>query len=343
MTTGSFDADLEWCHEAVQGVSRTFAITIAELEAPMADEICVGYLLCRVADTVEDSRRIPPTEQAELLRHYRRALDPESDADVAAFREAVDEWIPEDPDVDWQVVDDAPRVVRTFRGLDAHARESIRPPVLELVEGMALFAERDTDADGVRIRSEADIEEYCWYAAGTVGTLVTALVAEEAPPAVVAALERNTRPFALLLQLVNVAKDVGSDFAEEDSVYLPGEWLEDAGVAAETIDAPENVGAVASVVRRLTDHAAGYLDGAQAWLEVMPETRGNTLSAWGVPFLLAAATIRELRVRPEDAVTGDGVKVSREEVHAAIDAFRGEDPSLGRLRRRILKRPLHEY
>ena len=28
------DDDLAWCYEAVQGVSRTFAITIEELEEP---------------------------------------------------------------------------------------------------------------------------------------------------------------------------------------------------------------------------------------------------------------------------------------------------------------------
>ena len=56
--------DLDWCHEAVQGVSRTFALTVDVLDEPMASYICVGYLLCRVPDTVEDADHIPPAEQA---------------------------------------------------------------------------------------------------------------------------------------------------------------------------------------------------------------------------------------------------------------------------------------
>jgi farnesyl-diphosphate farnesyltransferase len=342
MTRSSFETDLAWCYDAVQGVSRTFAITIAELDEPLSREICVGYLLCRVADTVEDSRRIPADEQVRLLRLYRSALDPSDPTDVQAFREAVDRWIPADPGDDWRVVADAPRVVRTYRGLDDTSREQIRPPVRELVDGMAVFVERYADAGGLRLRTVDELEEYCWYAAGTVGTLVTGLVSREASPDTVATLEDNARAFALLLQLVNVAKDVGVDCEEENNVYLPRNWLDDAGLAPEDLADPGHADAAAGVVRRLTDHAAGYLDGAQTWLAAMPETRGNTLSAWGIPFLLAAGTIRELRRRPADPVARGGVKVSREEVRAVVGAFDGGNPDLGLLRERILQAPLHE-
>ncbi|MFC6757692.1 squalene/phytoene synthase family protein [Halomicroarcula sp. GCM10025894] len=51
--------DIEWCYDAVHRVSRTFSLTISELDEPMARDICVGYLLCRVADTIEDAGHIP--------------------------------------------------------------------------------------------------------------------------------------------------------------------------------------------------------------------------------------------------------------------------------------------
>jgi farnesyl-diphosphate farnesyltransferase len=343
VTHNTLEDDLAWCYEVVDGVSRTFAITIAELNDPLSREICVSYLLCRVADTVEDSPDIPPGEQARLLARYRDALDPAASADVQQFREAVDPYVPTDPNPDWQVVAHAPRVVRTFDTLDAQARESIRPQVLELVDGMETFVERYADEGGLRIQTIDELEEYCWYAAGTVGVLVTALVSRDAPPAVVAELDRNNRSFALLLQLVNVAKDVGTDYETEDNVYLPEAWLSEADVTTDGLTDPDNATAVASVVQRLTDHAATYLDGAQAWLEAVPESRGNTLAAWLIPFLLAAGTIRELRDRAADPVAEGDVKVSREEVAAVIAAADRDSPDVGRLRKRILARPLHEY
>ena len=340
-----YETNLEWCYDAVQDVSRTFAITIAQLDEPMARDICVGYLVCRVADTIEDDDRIPPEKKATLLRSYRRVLDDEADADGTAFQQAVAEWVPEDPGPDWQVVANSERVLSTFRNLDADARERIRPPVCELVDGMAMFVDRYAAAGGLRIKTIDELEEYCWYAAGTVGTLVTNLVSQDAAPDVADRLDENARAFSLLLQLVNVAKDVSVDYEEENNVYLPEEWLTEAGVTAEDIGTGQSVGALASVVERVTDHAAGYLDGAQAWLEAMPERRGNTLAAWAVPYLLAVGTIRELRRRPTDVLTDGGVKVSREEVHAVIAQFAtGADADdVGRLREQMAARPLPEW
>jgi len=334
----------EWCYDAVQDVSRTFAITIAELEEPMARDVCVGYLVCRVADTIEDDARIPPEEKASLLRSYRRALDSDH-ADGTAFHDDASEWIPEEPNADWHVVANTPRVLSAFHQLEDSARERIQPAVCELVDGMAMFVDRYAPQGGLRLQTIDELEEYCWYAAGTVGNLVTGLVSRDADADVVERLEDNARSFSLLLQLVNVAKDVTVDYEEEDNVYLPAEWLAEAGTSAEDIGAGRSVDALASVVARLTDHAATYLDGAQAWLEAMPEYRGNTLSAWAIPYLLAVGTIRELEQRPADVIEEGGVKIPREEVYAVISCF--DDPveaaDLGRLRARIREQPLHEY
>jgi farnesyl-diphosphate farnesyltransferase len=338
-------ADLEWCYDAVQGVSRTFAITIDELEEPTARHICVGYLLCRVADTVEDAGHVPPADQADLLETYERALDPEESTTVEEFRSAVDPWLPapEERSEDWSVVAHAPRVVATFERFDPEPRERVRPPVRELVAGMAEFVERYAAAGGLRIETVEELEEYCWYAAGTVGTLVTNLVGRDVDPAVDDCLRENARSFALLLQLVNVAKDVADDYREENNVYLPTRWLREAGVDPEAVADPENAPAVARVVTRVVDRATGYLDGAQTWLETMPERDGNTLAAWAIPFLLAVATLRELRARPEDVVRESGVKIEREEVHAVIAAFHEgvERSALAELRERIEREPLH--
>ncbi|WP_136687517.1 phytoene/squalene synthase family protein [Halorhabdus amylolytica] len=328
-------SDMRWCYDTVQDVSRTFALTIAELKEPMADEICVGYLLCRVADTVEDATHIPPTDQYDLLRSYSRALDPDDDTTIEEFRAAVDPWLPADPSADWTVVAEAPRVVATFQGLPASSREIIRPSVRELTDGMAEFVDRYAEEGGLRIQTIAELEEYCWYVAGTIGSFVTRLLVDDVEPTERDAFEDNATAFARLLQLVNVAKDVDGDYREEDNVYLPAGLLAEEDLAAADIDDPEKTADFVPVVSRIADRAEGYLDDAEAWLEAMPETRGNTLAAWAIPFLLAVGTIRELQARPED-VFEDGVKVSRQEVYALLARFAGDgEPSLGDLRREM--------
>lgn len=339
---GRQSADLAWCHEAVQGVSRTFALTIASLDDPMADEICVGYLLCRVADTIEDAGHVPATERRDLLRTYSRALDPDDRTTVQAFRSTVEPWAPTEPDADWEVVLAAPRVVRTFQGLAIESRTAIRPAVRELTDGMATFVDRYAETGGLRLRTFAELEEYCWYVAGTIGSFVTELLADDIDHAQRATFREQATDFARLLQLVNVAKDVTTDYREEDNVYLPAELLAEWDVEPADIDAPDPGSAFAPVIERVVERADGYLDGAQAWLETMPETRGNTLAAWAIPFLLAVGTIRELETRPEDVFDERGVKVSRAEVEALRTRFAEGDPQIDDLRRQMRRVPLTE-
>lgn len=341
------DAHLEWCHEAVQGVSRTFALTIQVLEEPMSSYICVGYLLCRIADTVEDAGNIPPAEQAALLKLFDSVLDPETDIDVHDFEACVAEWVPapEQRTDDWSVVANASKVLRTFQALPEGVQNAIRPPARELVQGMAMFVERYAEEGGLRIQTREELEEYCYYAAGTVGILITNLVTREGvSERTEQRLYSTAESFGLLLQLVNVAKDVYDDFTEEDNVYLPARWLEAEGVDQETVVEPKNRGAVTRVVHRTAEHARGFLDDAQAYLEIIPETDGNTLEAWAVPYLLAVGTLRELRRQPEDATDDSEVKVSRDEVHAVMAAMSREDArdELGSYRDAVSERPLHE-
>jgi farnesyl-diphosphate farnesyltransferase len=338
-------ADLTWCHEAVQDVSRTFALTVDVLDEPMSSYICLGYLLCRVADTVEDASHIPPAEQAELLRQYDAALDPEDDTDIDAFAENVTEWLPEEAEreADWEVVESAPRIVRTFEALPEDVRAAITPPVREMVTGMGDFVERYADDGGLRITDRRELEEYCYYAAGTVGNLITNLVTRgDIDPARERTLYETAEEFGLLLQLVNVSKDVYDDYEHENNVYLPDEWLDEEGVNQDDVLDPTEQQGVASVVRRTTDLARTYVDDAQTYLQHVPLRDGNTLEAWAVPFLLAVGTLRELQEHPEDAITGAGVKVSREEVFAVVSAMsaRGRE-SLPALRERIATEPFH--
>ncbi len=338
------DADLEWCYEAVHGVSRTFSITIDRLEEPMARHICLGYLLCRVADTIEDAGHIPPAVQTELLTEYDRLLDPEDDLAVEVFMDDVAPWIPDEPNNDWEVVAETPRVLRTFESLEEEPREIMREPVRELVDGMAMFTDRYAEEGGLRLQTLEELEEYCWYAAGTVGTLITGLVARGTSQDRAEELRANARSFALLLQLVNIAKDVEDDYNEENNVYLPAEWLAEEDVPVDCVTDEENYGAVTNVIQRVTGRAETYLDDAQRYLEVVPETHGNRLSAWAIPYLLAVGTMRELRERPEDVVREGGVKVPRAEVYTLIQTFEdGVSRSrLKELRQEMAEKPLHQ-
>ena len=313
----SLQSDLDWTFESVESVSRTFALSIELLEMPVKSWICTGYLLCRAADTIEDEASIPPADRAALLETYERALDPQDSVDMTRFMDEVTSQRPEEISTDWRVLEETDRAFRVYRSFSEDVQDAIRTVVSEMSIGMAAFLRRYAEHGGLRLQTIEELETYCWYVAGTVGELFTSLLdcygADERAP-------RDTgdvRSFALLLQLINVAKDVRADFETENNVYLPGTWLAEEGVSHDAIDDPANTSAVTAVVRRLVDHAESYASGARRALATLPEDRAGMLEATTLPYLLALGTARELRARADDAVVAESsVKLEREEVVA---------------------------
>lgn len=315
-------SDQAWTFDAVESVSRTFALSIDLLDEPVASWVCTGYLLCRIADTVEDDPSIPPAVRADLLETYDALLNPADGTDVDAFLEAVEPVRPDDGGADWQVVDGTDRVFRVFDSFDPTVRAAMRPVVREMADGMAGFLRRYADEGGLRLRTVDELEEYCWYVAGTVGMLFTNLlecygVDGPAPD------PEDAREFALLLQLVNIAKDVRADYETENNVYLPAEWLAEEGLDHAAVGDPDRISGVARVVRRLVDHAEAYAPGARRYLERIPEGEAMLLESMGMPYLLALGTVRELRGRSREAVErARPVKLRRAEVetlYAEVD------------------------
>src|SRR5688572_33162173 len=70
------EAEMEraWCAGMLPKVSRTFALCIRLLPSALEHPVCVAYLLCRIADTVEDSATLSATEKGRLLAEFRDAV-----------------------------------------------------------------------------------------------------------------------------------------------------------------------------------------------------------------------------------------------------------------------------
>ena len=309
-------ADREWVFEAVPRVSRTFALSIDLLEEPMASWVATGYLLCRTADTVEDDPAIAPRERAALLETFDATLDRSRETDVETFLDDVTDVRPDPEGADWEVLLRTDRTLRVLRSFDGPVQDAMRGVTREMAAGMADVLDRHADSGGLRLSSVEELEEYCWYVAGTVGELFTGLLGCHADGEGVEPDPEDARSFALLLQLVNVAKDVRADWEEENNVYLPGEWLAAEGLDHADVADPAETAAVARVVERVVDHAASHADGARRYLRTIPAEKG-LLAAATLPYLLALGTIRELRTRTVDAVEQrDAVKLERDEVAA---------------------------
>src|SRR5215831_2258586 len=64
-------AERAFCRAMLPRVSRTFAINIRLLGGSMGEAVRVGYLMCRIADTIEDAW---PGERREVERRFDQLM-----------------------------------------------------------------------------------------------------------------------------------------------------------------------------------------------------------------------------------------------------------------------------
>ncbi len=64
--------DYSYQNALLPGVSRTFALTIPELPDPLRQVVTNAYLLCRIADTIEDDDALSITDKADFHEQFRQ-------------------------------------------------------------------------------------------------------------------------------------------------------------------------------------------------------------------------------------------------------------------------------
>ena len=76
-------ADAErFAREILPAVSRTFALSIRVLPGELGRAVLAAYLLCRIADTLEDEPSLPADAKAALLDQLERCFDDAAAADA---------------------------------------------------------------------------------------------------------------------------------------------------------------------------------------------------------------------------------------------------------------------
>lgn len=140
---------------------------------------------------------------------------------------------------------------------------------LDLLDGFAM------DVEHRQYRTIDDVMTYCWHVAGVVGVMM-ARVMHVSDPAVL----RRAQDLGLAFQLTNISRDVIED-AEGGRVYLPAQWLIEAGLepTAEAVADPANREAVHAVTTRLLSVAEPYYDSARDGLRGLPFRSSMAIAA----------------------------------------------------------------
>lgn len=192
------------------------------LPGRLRPHVATYYAFARAADDISDDSELPAPDKVARLARLAQALRGESPGDEEAFK--------------------------------AHRlRESMAATGVPVAHGLDLLAAFTQDATKLRYASWGELMAYCRLSASPVGRYLLDLHGEDkghwwASDALCDAL-----------QVINHLQDCKADRRTLDRVYLPLDWLAEAGTGVEALDAP----AASAALRRVLDRC---IDGTEALL-----------------------------------------------------------------------------
>jgi farnesyl-diphosphate farnesyltransferase len=291
-------------------VSRTFALTIPQLPGVLRIAVTNAYLLCRIADTIEDEPALSPTETLAFMERFMAAVAGGGDAESLAHSLKVrlsDRTLPTERDL----VGNMQRVINVTAGLSEPQRAAIHRCVELMCYGMPRFQATASLRGLPRL---VDLDEYCYYVAGVVGDMLTDLFCEYSPMIARhrAGLQSLAVSFAQGLQMTNILKDVWED-RSRGACWLPQEIFLRHGVDLARLSASPHDPRFAAGMRELVAVAHGHLRNALEYTLLIPakEIGIRRFCLWAIG--LAVLTLQKINQNPE-FTEGVQVKVSRKAV-----------------------------
>lgn len=311
--------DPAFCRRMLPLVSRTFAACINLLPRRLAYEVLIAYLLCRIADTIEDAPELANEEKYRLLHAFAEHLDSGSMAAIAQVFSHLEQIGP-----DQELVIHGDRVLREYRQLRSASRRAIAPWVVEMCQGMADFScdsRLQPNAHGMQALMDlGDLDQYCYFVAGTVGHLLTELFAIHHPRLTqrhYVRMKQLATSFGLGLQLTNIIKDVADD-SQRGWSFVPRRLCEELGTSPEQLLNPSHTDAAKAVMARLINKAQRHLDDALMYCQTIPRSAYRIRLFCLTPLYFAVRTLSRARHDPRLLDPQHKVKISRAEVYRTL-------------------------
>lgn len=325
-------ADLAWQTKSLQEVSRTFALVIPQLPQPLREVVGNAYLLCRIADIIEDEPDIPFERKRDFSERFIRVIEGQESG--RRFADDLQSLLVSALPGERALVCDSDRAVRIASGFNDVQRTAIGRCVGTMARGMVEF-QRTATLDG--LDDLPHLGRYCYHVAGVVGEMLTEIFCDHSS-AIAARRDRLISlsvSFGQGLQMTNILKDLWDD-RRRGACWLPRDIFRAAGFdlrsmrsmdkasaspsagAKEDADHSSVDPAFARGLQKLVAIACGHLEKALRFTLLIPKTeigiRRFCLWALG----MAVLTLRKIHSRLMRFSSARDVKISRLAVYTTV-------------------------
>ena len=306
------DKNEQYCINMLPKVSRTFAPTIQKLPRPLVLQLTVAYLLCRIADTIEDSAILTIKQKQKLLGYYADLVVKEDAPDtLQTFMKQIDA-LPQEG-ADDELLHQVPLILEVYYTFPKNVRTGISTWVVEMVSGMRTYVQSKYSSSKNFLKTFNDLDDYIYYVAGTVGNLVTtlfSLYSKHITRTIAQQLKKYSESFGKGLQLVNIIRDMPDDWKNNRS-YMPNELLQKYDLSRQSIFDRHNFQRSKKMLEELIEMALSYLDASLQYIMAIPKAERNMRLSCMLPVFWALQTLRAIKKNINTFFEKEKIKISR--------------------------------
>ncbi|MFQ5938314.1 MAG: phytoene/squalene synthase family protein, partial [Acidiferrobacterales bacterium] len=307
-------SDEQYQDAILQGVSRTFALTIPQLPLPLCRVVGNAYLLCRIADTIEDEPALTADQKRYFSELFIKVVKGESPSERFAtelFPLLTESTLATERDL----IKNTPCVIRMTHSFSQNQRVILSRAVAIMAQGMSVF-QANKDLKGLEDLPQLD--RYCYYVAGVVGEMLTELFCDYSPE-----VEKKRKQMMKLavsfgqgLQMTNILKDIWED-RMRGACWLPRDVFKQSRFDLKDLSQEHYEQSFGDGLEKLIGIARMHLRNALSYTLLIPKKeRGiRRFCLWALG--MAVLTLRKIH-HNHAFTSGDEVKISRRSVKATI-------------------------
>lgn len=306
--------DARYQEYILQGVSRTFALTIPQLPPSLRQVIANAYLLCRIVDTVEDDRALTSEQTRELAEMFTEVVH--GNVKAEAFSGTLSPLLsPHTIPAEHDLIKNTPAVIRITHSFNPVQRQALERCIRIMGRGMAAY-QRTGSLAGLDDLAAMDL--YCYHVAGVVGEMLTELFCDYSLEIRRnrAVLMRLAVSFGQGLQMTNILKDIWED-RKRGICWLPRDIFLKEGFDLNSLQPGHSEQSFHTGLGILIGIARAHLQNALTYTCLIPphETGIRRFCLWAIG--MAILTLNKIN-RRRDFTTGSQVKISRKSVKATV-------------------------
>ncbi len=282
---------IDFCEEILKKVSRSFALTIPMLDKDIYKEVMITYLQDRLLDNFEDEvKNISLKERKYLMNRVVDIFDPNNN-DNKAVEIIEDKAELFKDEALKELTSNTSLLKEAYEMLDFDIKEISYKWLKEMNRGMQIYLTK-------KVNTFSELDNYCYYVAGTVGGFLTDLIIKKSNLSKKEAdiLKDNYKDAGLFLQKVNLIRDIKKDIENRDKNYWP---LKELKIEEEMILDKNYKKEMEVALDKMLADVENHINGLLKYMDNIPEKFSGYKKFFAVNNALGLATLEKIKNNKE--------------------------------------------